>query len=93
MVDVFCRSKKGFTRCGQIQNEVTKNYKTARQFCEKWEPKHIKKITDEEYNEIVSDLETLKQAYNYVEWESKDGWQSVPFYKLQELSKLPMKKN
>lgn len=90
---MFCRNKKDFTRCGQCQDEFTRNYKVARRFCDKYEPKHLHRITEEEYNEIVSDIGCLKEAYNYVEVVSEDGWKSPSFLQMKELSMLPLKKN
>lgn len=64
--DVFNRPKTDYNMCGQCQEEVTKNHMTARRFYKKWDVKHLHDLTQEEYNDMVTDLEKLKSTYNYI---------------------------
>ncbi len=65
--DEFCRSKKDFRRCGQAQEELTKGFRAARQFYKKWDAHHLHELTEEQYNEMVADLDVLKDKYNFME--------------------------
>jgi hypothetical protein len=99
----FYKNKRGFCEYGQCQETVTKRSETARKFYEKWNEFHCIDLTQEQYNEMVSDLEKLKDKYNYMiqEFKEKDKPYSPWFYKetLLYLSrqtpkwKLPKDKN
>lgn len=64
----------------------------VRKFYEKWEKKHLKDLTDDEYVELLEDLEILKSKYNYIEEETTKYYNSFNFEDLVELSKRPIKK-
>ena len=88
----FIRSKRDYSTCGQAQDYVTKGFTTARNFWQKWNPMHLKDMTEEQYTEMVSDLETLKKKYNYILLEldesKKPYHPSISFYDEVELSKM-----
>ena len=91
---VFEKNKKDFSMGGQCQEEVLiSRYKTARDFYEKWKPYHLGglSLTDEQYVEIKSDLNSLYEKYNYRYYENfyKNGFS---FEELVELSDLEVKK-
>lgn len=90
----FIRSKRDYNRCGQAQNDLlTKG--EARQFFEKWDELHLKDLTENQYNELLDDIEILKDKYNYIE-KNKDTFKGVydnfSFYQIVELSKQELKK-
>ena len=62
----FCRNKQDFSRCGQAQPELLKDYRTARKFFEKWDACHLHDLTPEQYNEMRDDLKALENQYNYI---------------------------
>lgn len=92
----FCRNKLDYSRCGQAQYALLPNYPTAMRFFEKWNPLHLHALTPAQYAELQEDLETLKNAYNYI-YEELDESQrpynpSISFGFLAEWSKQPPKK-
>ena len=87
---LFNRSKTDYTGCGQCQASVLPIASTARMFYKKWNKYHCKDIMDgETYKELLSDLEMLKEKYNYVErFDNID----ITFNQCRALSMLPLKK-
>lgn len=88
----FNRRKSDFKNYGQAQDECIGNNMLVRKFYEKWEKKHLKDLTDDEYVELLEDLEILKSKYNYIEEETTKYYNSFNFEDLVELSKRPIKK-
>lgn len=88
----FIRSKRDYRTCGQAQDYVTKGFNTARQFYKKWDPFHLHDLTEEQYAEMISDLEALKKKYNYILLEldesKKPYHPRISFYDEVELSKM-----
>ena len=88
----FIRSKRDWSRCGQCQEYITKGFSTARQFYEKWDPFHLKDLTEEQYTEMRSDLEALMKKYNYIMKElnesNKPYHPRISYYDTVELSKM-----
>ena len=83
----FSRNKQDYTLGGQAQEELL--YGKAKQFYEKWDHLHLHDLTDDEYDEIVSDIEDLKRAYPYYvayEFDGKATRTSIPFYEIREKS-------
>ena len=65
---VFNRSKTDYTGCGQCQASVLPIASSARMFYKKWNKYHCNDIMDSgTYKELLSDLDELKEKYNYVE--------------------------
>lgn len=85
------RRKTDYDTCGQCQEEVLKKYRTANNFYKKWDPKHLKDLTDEEYQELLEDLEILKIRYDYVE-NTNEKIDHIAFCEIVELSKKPRRK-
>ena len=87
---VFNRPKTNYKECGQCQASVLPIASTAKMFYKKWDKYHCKDIMDSEiYKELLSDLDKLKEKYNYVErFDNVD----VTFYQCKELSMQPLKK-
>jgi len=90
----FIRSKRDYNRCGQAQNDLlTKG--EAKQFFKKWDELHLKDLTENQYDELLDDIEILKDKYNYIE-KIKDTFENVydnfSFYQIVELSKQELKK-
>jgi hypothetical protein len=77
--DEFARGKRDFNRCGQAQDDLTRSFPIARNFWKKWDNLHLKKLTDEELEELMEDIEVLKEEYNYTT--------DTNFYDLVEFSK------
>lgn len=86
--EVFNRPKTDFNRCGQCQEEVTKNYLLANSHWKKWDKYHLGKVTPELYDEWLEDLKALKEAYNYVEKEHG----ATTFNEVRDLSMEKVKK-
>lgn len=85
--DRFTRNKNDYAEGGQAQERLL--YGKAKQFYEKWDHLHLSDLTDEEYDEIVSDIEDLKKAYPYYvayEFDGKATRTSIPFYDIYKKS-------
>lgn len=87
---VFNRPKTDYSICGQCQLDVLPITSIARKFFRKWNKFHCDDIMNRAtYDELISDLNELKEKYNYVErFDDKD----VTFYQCKELSMQPLKK-
>lgn len=92
----FIRSKRDFERCGQVQEDLLKKFRTAYSFYKKWDIFHLKQLTQEQYDEMRKDLLVLEQKYNKLLLEMEDGDKLKPdhfsFYQLVEFSKQTPKK-
>ena len=86
----FIRSKRDYNTCGQCQKRVLKG--KAKSFFEKWDAFHLKSLTPEQYSEMLSDLQELKNTYNYIEEGEDYPMHHIPFHRIVELSKMDMKK-
>ena len=73
-----------FNMCGHCKEEVSKGYGAARLFVDKFNSLHNKCLNETQYNEIVAEIEILKNKYNWIESES--------FNKIVSMSKLTPKK-
>ena len=71
--DVFNRPKSDYSECGQCQPRVLKGFKTAMEFYNKWDIKHLYQLTDSEYQEMTTDLETLFSKYPYLLNQQENG--------------------
>lgn len=81
----FNQPKTDYTRCGQAQPDLCTG--VAKSFYEKWDFLHTKDLTDEQFHEIIDDIEELKNKYNYIEHISNDGpVRDVSFHECRELS-------
>ena len=62
----FNQPKTDYNRCGQCQSDLCTG--VALNFYEKWNYLHCKKIENEaQFNELIEDIEDLKNKYNYIE--------------------------
>ena len=90
---VFNRPKTDFKRGGQCQKEVLKGY--AYQFWVKWDKHHLKDLNDNDYKELLQDIEELKARYNYIDT-IRDTFAGThyyhSFYSEKNLSMQPLKK-
>ncbi len=84
----FNQPKTDWKRCGQAQKALLPILSEAYKFWEKWDKKHLEDLTDEEYNDLLKDIELLKECYNFIEQEQDEHLNTsyLPFYKLKELS-------
>ena len=95
----FNQSKTGYRQAGQGQEDLTKSFLVARRFWKKWDKKHLQDLTENEYEELIQDIETLKEKYNYIYKElneySKPYNPIIHFTDMKKLSmlKLPNAKN
>lgn len=62
----FIRSKRDWTSCGQAQEYLLPKNSLAYKFYKKWDGCHLKDLTQEQYNEMVKDLEELKKEYKHI---------------------------
>lgn len=90
----FNQPKIDYRRGGQAQEDLTKGFYIARRFWRKWDKKHLQDLTEEEYADLIIDLEKMKQTYNYL-WSELDEakkpynpWFS--FDRIKELSKMKL---
>ena len=60
------RNKKDWATCGQAQELILPKDSLAYKFYKKWDVHHIKDLTQEKYDEMIKDLEELKQTYEYI---------------------------
>lgn len=92
----FNRPKTDYNRCGQAQNDLLPHGSTARKFWKKWDKKHLQDLTDNEYLDLLQDIQTLKDTYNYIEDEQTMRQQGgISFWQEKNLSmtKLPNTRN
>lgn len=91
----FIIGERDWDTAGQAQEEVLNKYSRAYKFYKKWDECHLKDLTDEQYAEMVADLEELKSKYNYIYKELDTTQEShstdIPFHEIVELSKQPLK--
>lgn len=90
----FNQPKTDYRRGGQAQEDLTKGFYIARRFWRKWDEKHLQDLTEEEYAELITDLEKMKQTYNYL-WgeldEAKKPYNPYfSFERMKELSKMKL---
>lgn len=84
----FNQPKTDWKRCGQAQEALLPKSSGAYKFWEKWDKKHCQDLTDEEYNDMLKDIDLLKEKYNFIEQEQDENlyMTHLPFYKLKDLS-------
>ena len=87
----FIQNKKDFDYCGQCQDKLLQSYPEAKAFYEKWDAKHLSTLTPEEYDDLMKDIQVLKDKYNYIEKLGEDTKWDFSFYTEVELSKQPIK--
>ena len=91
----FFKNKKDYKSGGQAQDRLLPKNSIARQFWEKWDKKHLKDLSDEEYREVAKDIEELKEKYNYIEYIKdtfKGKYENFSFGEIVLLSKADLKK-
>ncbi len=91
----FFKNKKDYKSGGQAQDRLLPKNSFARQFWEKWDKKHLKDLSDDEYREVVKDIEELKEKYNYIEYIKdtfKGKYENFSFGEIVLLSKADLKK-
>lgn len=86
---VFCRSKRDITRGGQCQADVLKNFPVAYKFWKKWDGEHLNRLNYKKYQELLDDIELLKDEYN---WDYTKSGNGFPFWREVELSKQKPKR-
>lgn len=90
----FNQPKTDWRQGGQAQEILLPKNSLAYKFYKKWDKKHLQDLTEEEYNELIKDIEILKSKYNYLEQEQDEKLYKthISFYDLKELSKQKIKK-
>lgn len=96
----FIRSKRDYSQGGQAQERILPKGSPAYRFYNKWDRLHLQNLTQDEYTEIMKDIEELKARYNYIEdlrdcfGQSAGCYKThIPFCDIVELSKMEPKKN
>ncbi len=84
---VFCKNKLDWRTVGQCQSVVTDGYPEAKAFFRKWDRLHLHDLSEAEYAEMQSDLDALKERYNFLYGDREFG-----FYTVAEWSKMEPKK-
>lgn len=91
-------TKKDISRGGQCQEEVLSEFngyrRRAYDFYKKWDHLHLHVLKDEEYDEMIKDINKLKEAYNYAySGPDKNGVaRDISTHEEIALSKLEVKK-
>lgn len=62
----FNRNRTDYDSCGQAQQSLLKN-KDLKTFFEKWDKFHLSKLTFKQYDELIKDINNLKQTIPYIE--------------------------
>lgn len=62
----FNYGRTDWDRCGQAQEDLLKNRK-LKEFFNKWDDLHLKVLTFDEYDELMDDIEYLKDSIPYIE--------------------------
>lgn len=87
---VFNRPKTDYKRYSQCQNDVLSG--KAKQFYKKWNHCLCNDITDDQYAEMLNDIEELKKIYpNYIECISENPFKcysGIPFDKIKAMSMM-----
>ena len=78
----FNQPKTDFKRCGQCQEDVL--FDNAKKFYFKYDSLHLMDLNDEQYQNIINDIELLKDQYNWID--------NQKFYNQKDLSKMELKK-
>lgn len=90
----FNQPKTDYTTGGQCQKEVLPEDSEAMAFFRKWDHMHLLELDRDAYDELVGDVEALKDVYNYFSAGRQKSGQvaKISFYKAVELSKQPLRK-
>ena len=59
------RNRNDYDRCGQAQEILTDNQ--LKDFFNKWDKFHLKVLTFDKYEELIQDVESLKENIPYIE--------------------------
>lgn len=86
VTQVFCKNKRDISCTG---SNNLKNFPLAYEFYQKWDGEHLHRLDVEKYDELLRDIEELKQEYNWEFTKSGDGF---PFHREVELSKQKPKR-
>ena len=86
----FNQPKTDWSRGGQAQKDLC--FGPAKTFYKKWDPKHLHRLNDQEFEEMVGDLEVLKQHYNFIEHKANFKPEDIRFWQEKELSMQKVKK-
>ena len=86
----FNRPKTDWDTCGQAQKDLCTG--PAKAFYEKWDKYHLHSLDDEHFEEMIRDLEVLKQTYNYIENKADFQPADITFREEKELSMQKLKK-
>jgi len=86
----FNQPKTDFNRCGQAQDDLCSG--VAKDFYKKWDKYHLHKLDDQQFEEMINDLEVLKQHYNYIEFKADFQPEDIRFWQEKQLSMLKVKK-
>lgn len=86
----FVRNKQDYSECGQCQQRVLTG--AVYGFWKKWDKHHLMSLTDEQYTELMQDINTLKDNYNYIEKGEDYTNHFIWFSELKRLSMMKVKK-
>lgn len=75
-----------YQQCGQAQESVLNIKTAAYRFYKKWDVLHLQPMTVEQYTEMLTDLNELKQKYDFIEMLS-DSDHGISFDKIVELDR------
>lgn len=86
----FNQPKTDWNRGGQAQEDLCSG--AAKAFYEKWDSHHLHSLDDKQFEEMIRDLDVLKEHYNYIETVADSHPQDIRFWQEKELSMQKVKK-
>ncbi|UOF80578.1 hypothetical protein [Caudoviricetes sp.] len=60
---MFNRPRTDYQQCGQAQNSLLKG--AALRFYRKWDKLHLKDLTNDQYREVIRDIDQLTREYRH----------------------------
>lgn len=64
---VLNHTRNGYKRGGQCQPWILPKHSLFRKFFDKWDTLHTQSFTMEQYNDLLKDLEELKEKYAHID--------------------------
>jgi len=83
----FNQPKTDWSEGGQAQERILKGHRIAMNFYKKWDTEHLKELSNDQYHELIEDLEELFSKYPYL-LEEKEGerLRDISFGRLKDFS-------
>lgn len=83
----FNKSKTDWVQCGQSQKDLLPVNSAARDFWQKWDTEHLHELSKEKYTELLTDIDKLKEKYNYINSDSFSAQRDLSFQEIKGATK------